>query len=81
MSSSKRLPTEPSHFVSLIFRPLKAFFGISLVDGPAASLKEELLISYAEEVFEAVAQRYVHSPISNLSLFILSTDTFTSSMP
>ncbi|KAK7685131.1 hypothetical protein QCA50_011494 [Cerrena zonata] len=60
MSSSKRLPTEPSHFVSLIFRPLKAFFGIGSVDGPATVLKEELLISYAEEVFEAVAQRYIY---------------------
>ena len=59
MSSSKRLPTEPSHFVSLILRPLKGFFGIGSVDGPATALKDELLISYAEEVFEAVAQRYV----------------------
>lgn len=60
MSSSKKLPTEPSHFVSLIFRPLKAFFGIGSVDGPAVILKDELLVSYAEEVFEAVAQRYVY---------------------
>ncbi|CAL1707275.1 unnamed protein product [Somion occarium] len=60
MSSSKRLPTEPSHFVSLIFRPLKAFFGIGAMDGPAAELKGELLASYTEEVFEAIAQRYIY---------------------
>lgn len=57
MSSSKRLPTEPSHFVSLIFRSLKAFFGIGSADGPGAALKSSMLRAYAEEVFENVAQR------------------------
>ena len=81
MSSSKRLPTEPSHFVSLIFRPLKAFFGIGSVDGPAAALKDELLISYAEEVFEAVAQRYAYNLLHFVQDIVLisSTDTSTSS--
>lgn len=57
MSSSKRLPTDPSHFVSLILRPVKAFFGVGMGDGPAKALREEFLKAYAEEVFEVVAQR------------------------
>lgn len=59
MSSSRRLPTEASHFVALIFRSLKVFFGIGTNDGPAAVLKSEYLKSFSEEVFEIVAQRYV----------------------
>ena len=57
MSTSRRLPTDPSHFVSLIFKPLKAFFGVGVGDGPAKGLKDEFLKAYAEEVFEVVAQR------------------------
>jgi conserved oligomeric Golgi complex subunit 2 len=57
MSSSKRMPTEPSHFVSLIFRSLRAFFGIGIADGPGATIKDDVLQSYAEEVFDNVAQR------------------------
>ncbi|OSC97865.1 hypothetical protein PYCCODRAFT_1471508 [Trametes coccinea BRFM310] len=34
MSSSKKMPTEPSYFVSLIFKHTKAFFTIQTVDGP-----------------------------------------------
>ncbi|TCD60067.1 hypothetical protein EIP91_010785 [Steccherinum ochraceum] len=60
MSPSKRLPTEPSHFVSLIFKPLRGFFGVGAADGPASMLKEQFLKAYAEEVFEIVAQRYIH---------------------
>ncbi|THH26420.1 hypothetical protein EUX98_g7769 [Antrodiella citrinella] len=60
MSSSKRLPTDPSHFVSLVLRPLKTFFGIAGGDGPAKALKDEFLKAYAEEVFEVVAQRYMY---------------------
>ncbi|KAI0084912.1 COG complex component [Irpex rosettiformis] len=58
--SSKRMPTEPSHFVSLIFRALRAFFGIGTADGPGAAVKDDFLQSYAEEVFENVAQRYIY---------------------
>lgn len=57
--SSKRMPTEPSHFVSLIFRSLRSFFGVGSADGPGAAVKQDFLQSYAEEVFENVAQRYV----------------------
>ncbi|KAH8107892.1 COG complex component [Cristinia sonorae] len=60
MSSSRRLPTDPSHFVSLIFKPLKSFFGINQSDGPAKALRDHFLKAYAEEVFEVVAQRYVY---------------------
>ncbi|KAI0373909.1 COG complex component [Pilatotrama ljubarskyi] len=60
MSSSKRMPTEPSYFVSLIFKHTKAFFAIQTVDGPGAALKEDLLKPVAEEVFELVTQRYIY---------------------
>lgn len=57
--SSKRMPSEPSHFVSLIFRSLKTFFGVGTGgDAPGGALKDDFLKSYAEEVFENVAQRY-----------------------
>ena len=59
MSSSKRTPTEPSYFVSLIFKHTKAFFAIQTVDGPGAALKDAFLQPVAEEVFEVVAQRYI----------------------
>lgn len=60
MTASRKLPTEPSHFVSLIFRSLKTFFGIGSGDAPGARLKDEYLHAYAEEVFENVAQRYIY---------------------
>ncbi|KAH9892690.1 COG complex component [Cubamyces lactineus] len=60
MSSSKRMPTEPSYFVSLIFKHTKAFFAIQTVDGPGAALKADLLRPIAEEVFELVTQRYIY---------------------
>ncbi|RPD78692.1 COG complex component [Lentinus tigrinus ALCF2SS1-7] len=60
MSSSKRMPTEPSYFVSLIFKHTKAFFAIQTVDGPGSALKDTFLKPVAEEVFEVVAQRYIY---------------------
>ncbi|THH02289.1 hypothetical protein EW026_g562 [Hermanssonia centrifuga] len=60
MSSSKRNPTEASHFVALIFRSLKIFFAIGASDGPGAALKKEYLKTFATEVFEVVAQRYIY---------------------
>ncbi|KAI0744038.1 COG complex component [Daedaleopsis nitida] len=60
MSSSKRMPTEPSYFVSLIFKHTKAFFAIQTVDGPGSALKDVFLNPVAEEVFELVAQRYIY---------------------
>ena len=59
MSASKRMPTEPSYFVSLIFKHTKAFFAIQAADGPGAALKAELLRPIAEDVFELVTQRYI----------------------
>ena len=59
-ASAKKMPTEPSYFVSLIFKHTKAFFGIQTVDGPASALKDVLLASVAEDVFEVVAQRYIY---------------------
>ncbi|OCH93776.1 COG complex component [Obba rivulosa] len=58
--SSKRMPAEPSHFVSLIFRPLRAFFAIGAADGPGAALKNDFLKAYSEDIFEIVAQRYIY---------------------
>lgn len=55
--SNKRMPTEPSYFVPSILRPLKVFFCISTNEGPGASLKQDYLDAYANEVFDTVAQR------------------------
>lgn len=60
MSASKRAPTEPSYFVSLVFKHTKAFFGIQAVDGPGAPLKDALLAPVARDVFEIVTQRYIY---------------------
>ncbi|CDO69140.1 hypothetical protein BN946_scf185042.g42 [Trametes cinnabarina] len=60
MSSSKKMPTEPSYFVSLIFKHTKAFFAIQSVDGPGSALKEEYLKPVAEEVFDIVTERYIY---------------------
>ncbi|KAI0633252.1 COG complex component [Trametes polyzona] len=60
MSSSKRMPTEPSYFVSLIFKHTKAFFGIQTVDGAGGALKDAFLAPVAQDVFETVTQRYIY---------------------
>lgn len=57
--SNKRPPSEPSFFVAGVLRPVRTFFGIESGIGPGASLKEELMQTYAEEVFEAVVQKYI----------------------
>ena len=57
MSSGKRSPSEPSYFISLVFRPFRSFFAN---DGPGAMLKETYAQAFAEEVVEIVAQRYVY---------------------
>ncbi|KAI1795580.1 COG complex component [Ganoderma leucocontextum] len=59
-ASAKKMPTEPSYFVSLIFKHTKAFFGIQTVDGPGSALKDSLLAPVAGDVFELVAQRYIY---------------------
>ncbi|KAJ7251478.1 oligomeric golgi complex component, COG2-domain-containing protein [Mycena haematopus] len=58
--ANKQMPKEPSYFVSSILRPVKVFFGIGVGQGPGASLKEHFLESYASDIFEAVAQRYLY---------------------
>ncbi|KZT71811.1 COG complex component [Daedalea quercina L-15889] len=60
MSSSRRIPTEPSYFVSLILKPVKSFFGVDGPEGPGQPLKEEFMQAYVEEIFDIVAQRYIH---------------------
>lgn len=68
--SSKRMPSEPSHFVSLIFRSLKTFFGVGAGgDAPGGALKDDFLKLYAEEVFENVAQRYVTPKVAPYIVF------------
>ncbi|KAH9180208.1 COG complex component [Lactarius sanguifluus] len=57
--SNKRPPSEPSFFVVGVLRPVRAFFGMESGTGPGAPLKEELMQSFAEEVFEAVVQKYI----------------------
>jgi hypothetical protein len=58
---TKRMPTEPSYFVASILHPLKTFFALGTLDGPGASLQEDFFKAYAEEVFDAVCQRYYNS--------------------
>lgn len=55
--SSKRLPTEPSYFVSVILRPVKAFFGIGSSSVAGDRLRPGLLKESATEVFDSVCQR------------------------
>jgi hypothetical protein len=58
--SNKKMPIEPSYFVSAIMHPVKAFFGLgAAADGAGAGLKADYLRPYAEEVFDAVVQRCV----------------------
>ena len=57
--SNKRPPSEPSFFVAGVLRPIRTFFGIESGIGPGASLKEELMQAYAEEVFDTVVQKYI----------------------
>jgi len=57
--SNKRPPTEPSFFVVGVLRPVRAFFGLESGMGAGASLKEELMQPYAQDVFEAVVQKYI----------------------
>lgn len=61
--SNKQMPKEPSYFVASILRPIKVFFGIGVGQGPGASLKEHFLESYATDIFESVAQRFVPRPL------------------
>lgn len=55
--SSKRMPTEPSYFVPLILRPVKAFFGIGSSSIVGDRLQQSLLKRSAMEVFDSVCQR------------------------
>lgn len=55
--SSKRMPTEPSYFIPLILRPVKAFFGIGSSSLAGDRLREGLLKESATEVFDNVCQR------------------------
>ncbi|KAN0091182.1 COG (conserved oligomeric Golgi) complex component, COG2 domain containing protein [Tylopilus felleus] len=57
--SSKRMPTEPSYFVPLILRPVKAFFGIGSSSVAGDRLRDGLLKGSATEVFDSVCQRYI----------------------
>ena len=55
--ANKRIPHEPSYFVSSILRPVKAFFGIGAGEGIGSSLKNEFLAAYATDVFDSVTQK------------------------
>jgi len=55
--SNKRMPTEPSYFISSVLRPIKQFFGIGTNDGPGSQLKQEFLNQYANGVFNTVTSR------------------------
>ncbi|KAH7926725.1 COG complex component [Leucogyrophana mollusca] len=57
--SSKRIPTEPSYFVSAILRPVKTFFGVG-ANGPGENLKDDFMKPISTEVIDNVCQRYIH---------------------
>ena len=57
--SSKRMPTEPSYFVPLVLRPVKAFFGIGSSSIAGDRLRAGLLKGSATEVFDCVCQRWM----------------------
>ncbi|KAI0267134.1 oligomeric golgi complex component, COG2-domain-containing protein [Gloeopeniophorella convolvens] len=57
--SNKRPPKEPSFFIAGVLRPVRAFFGVDSGTGPGTSLRTDLLRPFAEEVFEAVTQKYI----------------------
>ncbi|KAI0029977.1 COG complex component [Vararia minispora EC-137] len=57
--SNKKMPGEASYFIDAIMRPVKAFFAIGTADGPGAGLQADCLRPYAEEVFEAVVQKFI----------------------
>ena len=56
--SSKRMPTEPSYFIPLILRSVKAFFGIGSSSIAGDRLRESLLKTSATEVFDSVCQKW-----------------------
>lgn len=62
--SNKRNPTEPSHFLPSVLRPLKQFFGIGIGDGPGAPLKDSFLETFSLEIFTHVTQRYLSFPLA-----------------
>ncbi|TDL25958.1 COG complex component [Rickenella mellea] len=57
--SSKHIPSTPSQFVALIFRPAKAFFGVISEGGEGRALKDEFAAQIISELFETVANRYI----------------------
>ena len=59
--SQKREPTEPSHFVPAIMRPVRLFFARG---GAGHSLKDEFASAWATEVFESVSSRLVICALS-----------------
>lgn len=64
--SNKRMPAEPSHFVSSILKPVKNFFGINGGDGYGARLKDDYMSEYATTIFETVAERCAFLMFTNL---------------
>ncbi|KAK2463244.1 hypothetical protein APHAL10511_004899 [Amanita phalloides] len=57
--ANKRMPTEPSYFISSVLRPIKAFFGFGIGESVGSPLKDEFLTAYATDVFESVTQKYI----------------------
>lgn len=58
--SSKRMPSEASHFVAGVLRPLKQYFGIGAGDGSGAQLKKRFLSDFSTDVFNAVTTKYIN---------------------
>ena len=56
-TSHKNMPTKPSAFVPLIFRPLKVFFGVGTGDGFGKHIQELFGATISSDVVEAVSNR------------------------
>ncbi|PPQ67248.1 hypothetical protein CVT25_005832 [Psilocybe cyanescens] len=58
--SNKRMPIEPSYFMSTILRPVKQYFAIGVAEGPGSPLKDAFLKSFSTEIFDNVTQKYIN---------------------
>jgi hypothetical protein len=61
------MPSEASHFVPNVLRPVKQFFTIGHGDGgPGAHLRDRYLKEYATEIFNAVTTRLAASGVPSV---------------
>lgn len=61
-TSSRRAPSEPSHFIPNVFRPIREFFAIGSAKGSSTGkpLREAYAKEWVAEVFEVACGRYAY---------------------